>query len=170
MHEWACCHDKAANHQLPIAAAFWIIWIVSMEECSSLKQIWCRFIPLLTQSFWMWWSHNIHAHSVVSTDPMTSTVKSSLFMRVHSSPLSLAARLYQCCANHSGYINNGWTFSRQTWYYCNLLKPVKSFWRFKVFSSLFKGVLVLKLISFKNIVTFWKLSFSILKKILFSNQ
>ena len=22
MHEWACCHDKAANHQLPVAAAF----------------------------------------------------------------------------------------------------------------------------------------------------
>ena len=32
-----CC-DEAANHQLPIAAAFWIIWIVSMEECSSLTQ------------------------------------------------------------------------------------------------------------------------------------
>ena len=22
MHEWACCRDEAANHQLPIAAAF----------------------------------------------------------------------------------------------------------------------------------------------------
>ena len=36
MHEQACCCDEAANHQLPIAAAFWIIWIVSAEECSSL--------------------------------------------------------------------------------------------------------------------------------------
>ena len=35
MHEWACC-DEAANHQLPIAADFWIIRIVSTEECSSL--------------------------------------------------------------------------------------------------------------------------------------
>ena len=38
MHEWACCHNEAANHQLPIAAAFWIIQIVSLEECSSLMQ------------------------------------------------------------------------------------------------------------------------------------
>ena len=38
MHEGAYCHDGAANQQLPIAAAFWIIWIVSMEECSSLMQ------------------------------------------------------------------------------------------------------------------------------------
>ena len=36
MHEWACFHDEAANHQLPIAATFWTIWIVSIEECSSL--------------------------------------------------------------------------------------------------------------------------------------
>ena len=38
MHEQAHCHDEAANHQLPIAAAFWIIQIVSTEECSSLTQ------------------------------------------------------------------------------------------------------------------------------------
>ena len=36
--EQACHRDEAANHQLPIAAAFWIIWIVSAEECSSLSQ------------------------------------------------------------------------------------------------------------------------------------
>ena len=38
MHEQVCCHDEAANHQLSIATAFWIIWIVSTEECSSLMQ------------------------------------------------------------------------------------------------------------------------------------
>ena len=38
VHEQAHCCDKAANHQFPIAAAFWIIWIVSAEECSSLMQ------------------------------------------------------------------------------------------------------------------------------------
>ena len=48
--------------------------------------------------------------------PLTSTVKLSVFTHVHSSPLSLAARLHQCHANHSRYINNGWTFSRQTLY------------------------------------------------------
>ena len=44
--------------------------------------------------------------------PLTSTVKSPLFTHVHSSPLSLAARLR--CANRSRYVNNGWTFSGQT--------------------------------------------------------
>ena len=48
--------------------------------------------------------------------PLTSTVKSSLFTHAHSSPLSLAARLHQCHANHSRYINNGCTFSAQTLY------------------------------------------------------
>ena len=45
MHEWAHCHDEAANNQLLIAVAFWITWIVSEDECSSLaqnlKQIYC---------------------------------------------------------------------------------------------------------------------------------
>ena len=36
---WAvCCCDEAANHQLSIYMAFWIIRIVSMEECSSIMQ------------------------------------------------------------------------------------------------------------------------------------
>ena len=38
MYEQEHCHDEAANYQLLMAAAFWIIWIVSMEECSSLMQ------------------------------------------------------------------------------------------------------------------------------------
>ena len=38
MHEWVCYHDEAANHQLPTAVAFWIIQIVSTQECSSLMQ------------------------------------------------------------------------------------------------------------------------------------
>ena len=38
MHERARCHDEAASHQLPTAAAFCIIWVVSVEECSSLMQ------------------------------------------------------------------------------------------------------------------------------------
>ena len=45
MHEWVHCCDEAAHHQFPIAAAFWIIQIVSMEECSllmwNLMQICC---------------------------------------------------------------------------------------------------------------------------------
>ena len=38
MHEQTSCHDEASDHRLPIAVAFWIIQIVSMEERSSLKQ------------------------------------------------------------------------------------------------------------------------------------
>ena len=38
MREQVCCSNEAANHQLPIAVAFWIIRIVSMEECSSVSQ------------------------------------------------------------------------------------------------------------------------------------
>ena len=52
--------------------------------------------------------------------PLTSTMRPSLFTHVHSSPLSLAARLYQCCANCSHYINNEWTFSEQTSYILNI--------------------------------------------------
>ena len=38
MHELVHCCDKAANHQLLIAAAFWFIWMVNAEDCSSLTQ------------------------------------------------------------------------------------------------------------------------------------
>ena len=48
--------------------------------------------------------------------PMTSTVKLSLITHTCSSPLSLAARLHQCHANHSCYLNNSWTFFGQTLY------------------------------------------------------
>ena len=60
----------------------------------------------------MWDSHTVHMFTQWHLPPPpTSTAKSPLFTRVHSRPLSLAARLHRCCANHSRYINNGWTFS-----------------------------------------------------------
>ena len=37
-YEQMCCCFGAANHQLPIAVALWIIHILSAEECLSLKQ------------------------------------------------------------------------------------------------------------------------------------
>ena len=58
--------------------------------------------------------HTVHLLTPRSTTPLTSTVKSSLFTHGHSSPVSLAARLLQCHANHSRYIKDGWTFSGQT--------------------------------------------------------
>ena len=48
--------------------------------------------------------------------PLTGTVKSSLFIHAHFSPLSVAARLPRCRTNHSCYIYSGWTFSGQTSY------------------------------------------------------
>ena len=48
--------------------------------------------------------------------PLTSTVKLSLFTHVHSSPVSLAARLHWCGTKHSCYTNNDWTFSGKTSY------------------------------------------------------
>ena len=112
MHEWALCCDEAANHQLPIAAAFCIIKIVSVEECSSLMQN-------LTQ---------IHCstHSVISNVMATQYTRSlngvyrphwlvqwscpCSLTHAHSSPLSLAARLQGCHTNRSCCINNGWAF------------------------------------------------------------
>ena len=48
--------------------------------------------------------------------PLMSTVKLSLFMHEHSSPLSLAARLHPCHASRSHYIYNDWAFAGQTLY------------------------------------------------------
>ena len=62
-------------------------------------------------------SHTVHILTQQCLlPPLTSIVKSSLFMHVHSSLLSLAARLHWCRANNSPYINNGWTVSRQNLY------------------------------------------------------
>ena len=103
-HEQAHGCDEAANHQLPIAVAFWIIQIVSMEERSSLihnlMKIHCSARSVIL---------NVMATRcqclMPSIPPLTSMVKSSLFTHVHSSSLSLAARLHQCRTNHSHYIN-----------------------------------------------------------------
>ena len=66
-------------------------------------------------------SHRVHMLTqwCLPPPPPTSTVKSSLFRHTHSSLHSLAARLHWCHANCSRYINNGWTFSRQTSYITN---------------------------------------------------
>ena len=115
MHEWACCPDEAANHQLPIDAAFWIIQVVSSEECSRLMQN-------RMQTHCSIHSVILNVIATQYTCPLNgvswphSLVQSSLFTHAHSSPLSLAARLHWCCTNHSHYINNRWTFSRQTLY------------------------------------------------------
>ena len=58
--------------------------------------------------------HTVHMLTQLCLPPpLTSPVKLSLFTHAHSSPLSLAVRLHQCCTIHSHYINRGWTFSGQ---------------------------------------------------------
>ena len=103
-------HDEAASHQLPIAAAFWVIWIVSTEKCSSLMQN-LMHIHCYSLSHFECDSHTVYMLTQwLLQPPLTSTVESSLFTHVHSSPHSLDARLHRCCTNHSHYINNSWTF------------------------------------------------------------
>ena len=116
MHEWACCRDEAANHQLPIAVAFWVIQTVSIEECSSFTKF--DADPLFYSfSHFEWDGHTVHTLTQwCLPPPLTSTVKSLLFTYMHSSPLSLDARLHGCRTNCSFYINNGWTFSGQPSY------------------------------------------------------
>ena len=70
MHKWSRCHDEAANHQLPTAAAFFVIQIVSAEECSSFTENLMQIPCFTPQSFWMWQLHRTHAHSTVSTTPV----------------------------------------------------------------------------------------------------
>lgn len=61
--------------------------------------------------------HSTHPHSMVSSAPVTSTVRSSVFTHEHPRLLSLAARLHQRHANRSRYINNGGILSGQTSYF-----------------------------------------------------
>ena len=117
MHEWLRCSDAAANHQLPIAGAFGIIWIV----CGGIFNLMQNLIQIHCSTHCLIEWHSTLAHSKASTTPLTSTVKSSLFTRTHSSPLSLAVRLHWHCTNHSHYIKNGWNFSRQTSIYIHTL-------------------------------------------------
>ena len=119
MHEWAHCHDEAANHQLPIAVAFWIIWTVSVEEWMlKLNAKFDEYSLLYSFSHFECDGYTVYNMLIQQclAPPLTSTVKSSLFTHAHSSAVSLAARLHRCPTNHSRYIYNGWAFSRRTSY------------------------------------------------------
>ena len=103
--------DEAANDWLPLVAAFWIIWIVSMEECSNLLQnliqICCSTCSVILNAIVTQYTCSLNG---IYHPPLTSAVKSSLLMHAHSSPLSLAVRLHWCGANHSHYTSNGGLF------------------------------------------------------------
>ena len=115
MCEWAHCCDEAANHLLPIAVAFWIIWIVSVEKCSSLTQnlmqICCTHSVIfnVTATQYTCSLNSVYHHHRLA---LWSCHCSHMCMPVHS----LAARSHGCCSHRSHYITNGWTFSRQNLY------------------------------------------------------
>ena len=85
-YKQTCCRDEAANHQLPnnfcegtlkLNAKFdadFLLYLVSYFECNG------HTVHMITRRC-LW-------------PPLTITVKLSLFLHVHSSPLSFAARLH----------------------------------------------------------------------------
>ena len=120
MHEWAYCPDEAANHQLPMAVVFWIIQIVSTEEYSKLMQnliqIKCSTCSVILNAMATQCTCSLDGFYL---PPLTGTVKLSLFIHAHSSPVALAVRLHPCRTKRSRNINNGWTFTGQTSIYKN---------------------------------------------------
>ena len=97
MHEWMRCCDEAASHQLPIAAAFWIIPIVSHGGMFKLNATFEADSLLYSLSHFECDGHTIHMLTQWHLPPpLTSTVKSLLFTHAYSSPLSLGARLHRC--------------------------------------------------------------------------
>ena len=121
MHKRAHCHDEAASHQLPVAAAFWIICIVSMEECSSLMQnamqIHCStrsvILNVMATQYTCSLNSFYHPHWLEQQSHHCSHMR----IPVHSPWLP---GYIDVDANCSCYINNDWTFSRQTSDICSL--------------------------------------------------
>ena len=103
--------------------ATWITWIVFMEECSSLMQNLMQtgcsthsvILYVTTTQYTCWLNGVYHPHWVVQWSHHCS------HWNVHSSPLSLAARLHWCHANCSHYINHGWTSFQTDLLYFNSL-------------------------------------------------
>ena len=102
--------------------AFWIIQIVSGGMFKLNAKFDADLLFYLLSHFECK-GHTVHmlTHQGCLPPLLTSTVKLSLFMHMHSGPFCLAARLHRCCTNHSHNINNGWPFSRQTLYICTPL-------------------------------------------------
>ena len=98
-----CCVE-AANHQLPIAASFESS-LVSVENVK-LNAKFDAGLLLYSLSHFECNGHTVHMLTQQHLlPPLTSTVKSSLFMHAHSSLLSLAARLHQNHTNCSCYMS-----------------------------------------------------------------
>ena len=117
MPEPAHSRDEAANHQLPISGSLLNHPNSFHRGMFKLNAKFDTDSLLCSLSHFDCNGHTVHMLTQLRLlPPLTSTVKSSLFMHVYSSPLSLASRLHLCGAKRSHYINNGWTFSGQTSY------------------------------------------------------
>ena len=88
LHKTLCMNEYVMVTKLPItscpiAAAFWIIRVVSVEKCSSsmqnLMQIHCSTHSVILNEM----ATQYTCHSMESTTPLTSTVKSSLLTHSH---------------------------------------------------------------------------------------
>ena len=119
MHEQVRCCDEVAYHQChscsflnrPNTGSF-------HGQMFKLNTKFDTDLLLYSLSHFECNSHAVHVLTQRRLlSPLTSTVKSSLFTHVHSSPLSLAARFHPCSANpHTVLVvfNNGRNFSGQT--------------------------------------------------------
>ena len=102
MHEWTCCCDEAAN-QSAVAYSCNLLNHPNSFHGGMFKLNAKSDADLLLYSLSHFEcdSHTVHMLSQWHLlPPLTSTAKVSLFTYVHSSPLSLAAKLHLCGTNH----------------------------------------------------------------------
>ena len=89
---------------------FFIFWSLLPPYCSVILNM----TPHSTaQSFWIW-HHTVHTCSLNGIYCPHWLQWSHRSCVCIPSPLSLATRLHWCFANRSHYLNNGWSFPRQT--------------------------------------------------------
>ena len=109
IHEQVHCCDEAASQSL-VAHSYSLLNHLN-SFCRGMFKLKAKFDAdslLHSLSYFEATQYTCSLNSIFC--PQTSTVKSSLFTHAHSSPLSLASRLHQCCPNYSHYVNNGWIF------------------------------------------------------------
>ena len=113
IHEQMHCCDEAANHQLPIDMTFWIIWIVSVEECSSLTQnlmqIHCSTHSVILNVTATQYTCSLNSVYCPHWLVQWSHHCSHMCIPVHSPWLPGYIDIMKAVL----YINNGWTFSGQ---------------------------------------------------------
>ena len=115
MHEQACCRDEAANHQLPIAAAFWIIQIVCEEECSNLMAKFNADSLLYSLSDFECDSHTVHMliQGIYHPHWLVSEV---IIVHACTFQSTLLGCQFTSMSHTCSHINSGWTLSGQTSY------------------------------------------------------